>query len=116
MLNIDLKIFSKALAAKQKSVLPIVVSQQIVYVQNRYIGEAGRLTSYILIISDKLSLDGYLVTVAIEKAFDSLDHGYLLVVFKKNSFGNSFIDWVKILLTNQEFWVINGGSTHHISN
>ena len=112
LLNTDLKIFSKALAAKLKSVLPsLITSQQTAYVQNRYIGEAGRLISDILDISDKLSVDGYLVTVDIEKAFDSLDPEFLLVVLKKFGFGNSFIDWIKILLTNQESCVINGGST-----
>ena len=35
----------------------------------------------------------------------------MLVVLKKFRFGNSFIDWIKILLTNQESCVINCGST-----
>ena len=84
LLNTNLKIFSKTLATKLKSVLPcLIISQQTVYVQNRYIGEAGRLISNILGISDKLSVDGYLITVDIEKAFDSLDHEFLLVVLKK---------------------------------
>ena len=83
LLNTDLKIFSKALAAKLKSVLPsLITSQQTAYVQNRYIGEAGRLISDILDISDKLSIDGYLVTFDIEKVFDSLDDEFLLVVLK----------------------------------
>ena len=51
--------------------------------KNRYIGEAGRLISDILDLSDKLSTDSYLVNVVIENAFNSLDHGLLLVVFKK---------------------------------
>ena len=112
MLNFDLKIFSKPLAAKLKSVVPsLITSQQTAYVKNRYIDDAGRLISDILDISDKLSVDGYLVTVDIEKAFDFLDHEFLLVVLKKIGFGNCFIDWIKILLTNQESCVINGGST-----
>ena len=45
---------------------------------NRYIGEGGRLISDILDISDKSNIDGYLVTAEAEKAFDSLDHGFLL--------------------------------------
>ena len=58
MLNTDLNIFSKVLAAKLKSVLPsLITSQQTAYVQNRYIVKAGRLTSDILGISDKLGLD-----------------------------------------------------------
>ena len=111
MLNTDLKIFSKALAAKLKSVFPsLITSQQTANAQNRYNGEAGRLISDILEISDKLSVDGYLVTVDIQKAFDSLDHEFLLVVLKKIGFGSSFVDWIKILLTNQESCVINDSS------
>ena len=83
LLNTDLKNFSKALAGKLKSVLPsLITGQQTAYVQNRYIGEAGRLISDIG-VSDKLSIDGYLVTVNIEKAFNSLDHEFLRVVLKK---------------------------------
>ena len=82
MLNSDLKIFSKTVAAKLKSVLPsFISSQQAAYLQNRYISEAERSISDILDICAKLSIDGYLVTVDIEKAFDSLDHGFC---FKKN--------------------------------
>ena len=71
MFNTDLNIFSKTLAVKLKSVLPtLITSQQTAYVQNRYISEAGRFLSDILDISDKLSIDGYLVTVDTKKAFD----------------------------------------------
>ena len=93
MLNTDLKIFSKALETKLKYVLPsLITSQQTAYIQKRCIGEAGRLISDILDISDKLSIDGYLVTLDIDKAFDSLAHKFLLVVLKRFGFDNYFID------------------------
>ena len=113
MLNTNLIFLKKKrLAAKLKPVLPsLIASKQTAYVQNRYIGEGGRLISDILYIYDKLSIDGYLVTVKIEKVFDSLDHGYLLVVLKIFGFGNNFIDWIKILLLNQESCVNNGDNT-----
>ena len=112
MLNTDLKVFSKALTAKLKYVpLSLITLQQTAYVQNSYIGEAGRLISDILDISNKLSIDGYLVTVDIEKTSDCLDHGFLLVVLEKLGFGNSFIDWIKILITYHESCVNNGGIT-----
>ena len=113
MLNTDLKLFWKALAAELKSVLPsLTASQQTVYVPNRYIDEAGRLPSDILDVSDKLSIDDYLVTVDFQKAFSFLDQGFLLVVLKKIVFGDNSIDWIKILLTNHDCCAIiaNGGS------
>ena len=91
--------------------LPSLASQQISNVQKRYICEAGRLISDILEISDKLIIDSYLVTVDIKKIFDSLDHVFFLVVLKNVVFGNNFIDWIRILSTNNEFCVINGRST-----
>ena len=91
--------------------LPSLASQQISNVQKRYICETGRLISDILEISDKLIIDSYLVTVDIKKTFDSLDHVFFLVVLKNVVFGNNFIDWIRILSTNNEFCVINGRST-----
>ena len=92
LLNTDLKIFPKYLAAKLKSVLLSLVDlQQTVYVQNRYIDGGERLISDILDISDKLNTDDYLVTFDIEKSFYSRSQ-ILLVALKKFGFGNSFID------------------------
>ena len=53
----------------------------------------------------------FLVTMDIEKAFDSLGHNFLISTLEKYGFGQNFISWVKILLNNQESYVINGGKT-----
>ena len=47
----------------------------------------------------------------IEKAFDSLDHSFLISVLKQFGFGENFIDWIKILLYKQESCVLKGGFT-----
>ena len=47
----------------------------------------------------------------LEKAFDSLDHGFLICVLKKIGFGDNFITWIKILLNDQQSCVLNGGLT-----
>ena len=46
-----------------------------------------------------------------KKAFDSLDHKFLISALEKYGFGQNFILWVKTLLNNQESCVINGGKT-----
>ena len=56
-------------------------------------------------------MDGFLVAMDIEKAFDSLDHNFLILTLEKYGFGKNFILWVKILLRDQESCVINGGTT-----
>ena len=47
----------------------------------------------------------------VEKAFDSLDHKFLISVLKKFGFGQRFISWIEIILKNLESCVINGGTT-----
>ena len=60
------------------------------------------------------NIEGLLVTIDIEKAFDSLDDNFLIFTLEKNSFGQNFILWVKVLLKDQELFVINGDkSTKH---
>ena len=79
--------------------------------KNRFIGEGGRLIPDLLEISKSLDLKGYVVTVGIEKAFDSLSHCFLLVCFNEYGCGNDFIKWVEMLLECQESCIINGGNT-----
>ena len=47
----------------------------------------------------------------IEKAFNSLDHTFLIFVLKKFSFGNDFVNWIETLISKQEPCIINGGNT-----
>ena len=117
MLNADIKILSKAIWNKSKSVLPTLISsQQTAYVKNRFIGESGRLISDIIQIKDWFNIEGFLVTMDTEKAFDSLDHDFLSSVLRKIGFGKNFILWIEILLSDQLSCVINGGTTTQYFN
>ena len=72
-LNFAYKIVAKALAKRLKYTLPkLISSQQTAYVKKRFIGERGRFISDILEMKESLNLKSYIVTVDIEKAFDSL--------------------------------------------
>ena len=109
--SVDSKIISKALSEKLTEVLPdLISSQQMAYVKNRHIGESGKLISDIIEMT-KIRKIGFLVTMDIEKAFDSLDHNFLISTLEKYGFGQNFILWIKILLNDQESCVINGGKT-----
>ena len=112
LLNVDTKIISKAFASRIKVVLPsIICHDQTAYIQGRFIGESTRLLADILEITDTLDIEGYILTADIEKAFDSMDHSFLLASLSKMGFGANFIDWIKILLNNNESCVINGGTS-----
>ena len=87
----------------------LVSSDQTAYVPGRYIGESVKLTSDLLEYTNIHNLPGYMVTVDIEKAFNSVDHTFLLCALKKFGFGNNFIKWVKIILNRQESCIMNNG-------
>ena len=112
LLNFDLKMISKSLATRVKKVLSnLNDASQTVYVNERFIGESSRLIDDVIKVCDIQKISGYLLTVDFEKAFDSLNHKFLIAVLKKYGFGEDFIDWIKILLRDQESCVINGGHT-----
>ena len=79
--------------------------------KNRYISESGRLIYDVIEAASILNKKGFLVTVDIEKAFDSVDHSFLLAVLQKYGFGERFLKWIQILIKNQESCVVNGGIT-----
>ena len=102
LLNVDTEILSKSLAEKLNNVLPeLISSNQTAYVKNRCINENGRLISDVIEMCDILDIPVYLVTMDIEKAFDLLDHDFLLFALKKFGFGENFIHWIKVLLNKQ---------------
>ena len=51
------------------------------------------------------------MTEDVEKVFDSINYCFLIKVLEKYGFEKDFIKWIKILLENQELWIINGGAT-----
>ena len=77
-----MKLISKVLASCLKSVISSKANDnQAAYVNNRLINESGKSISYVLEISNSLDIEGIL-TVDIEKAFDSINHSFLICVVK----------------------------------
>ena len=73
----------------------IVGANQTAYVEGRFIEEATRLISDILEVTKECNIPGYMVMMDVEKAFDSMDHGFLIEVLKIFEFGENFINWKK---------------------
>ena len=89
----------------------MISHEQTAYVNGRFICETGRLISDLIEVSDVFNINGFLVTMDIEKTFDSLNHSFLLAVLKKFGFGTSFINWIETILNKPESCVINSGKT-----
>ena len=112
LLNVDLKIASKALAARIKKVIgSVILFDQTAYVKGRYIGESIRLIQDIIEYADEMDEEGILFSSDIEKAFDSVDHTFIFITQKKFGFGPDFIHWVKTLPNRPESCVMNNGKS-----
>ena len=74
---------SKSLATRVRKVLSnLIDSRQTAYVNERFIGESGRLID-VINVCDIQKISGYLLIVDFEKAFDSLNHKFLIPVLKR---------------------------------
>ena len=83
LINFDTKLLSQVLAERLKKFLPSLIKHdQTAYVANRFLGESVRLISDILDITKTFSIKGYLMTIDITKAFDSVDHPFLIAIFQ----------------------------------
>ena len=112
LLSVDQKSISKTLAERLKKVLPFLIDPgQTAYVNGRFLGQSGRLIGDIIETCNLEKLEGHLVAIDFKKAFDSLNHNFLITALEHYGFGNDFIEWIKILPKNQESCVINAGHT-----
>ena len=84
---------SKSLATRVKKVLSnLIGARQTACVNERFIGESGRLIDDVIKVCDIQKISGYLLTADFERAFDSLNHEFLIAVLKRYGFGENFID------------------------
>ena len=112
LLNVDLKIASKALALRIKPVLKnVICHNQTAYIKDRYIGESIRLVQDIIEYVDREEEEAILFSTDIEKAFDSVNHNFIFATLEKFGFGPEFIQWVKTLLKNGQICVMNNGKS-----
>ena len=109
-----MKIISEVLSTRIKIVSPFLTSSnQATNVKNKFISESGRVISDILETSISLALARFLVTLEIGKAFNSVNHCFLLHILQKFWFGIDFVGWIKMILNNEESCIINGGKTKY---
>ena len=98
-----MKIVSKALAARMKTVMNGLISyDQTAYAKGRYIGESVRLIDNLLKYAEDENINRILFADNIEKAFDPVDHNLMFAAFKKFGFGNEFVRWIKTIFKDSQ--------------
>ena len=91
MLNAETKTSNKLTAALST----IIYSQQTANVKNRFLGESFTAV-YPASLNDKqvsfwFNIEGFLATMDIGKAFNSLNHDFLSYALRKFRFGKNFV-------------------------
>ena len=112
LINVDAKIASKTLAKRLQNVLPeIIHSNQNAFVKGRSIFDAIRTIDDLMEYVKENDLNGILVAIDFEKAFDTLNLNFLIRTLHKFNFGPSFIQWIRTLYKNVKSCVMNNGFT-----
>ena len=110
LLNVDMKIASKALALRLEKILPeIIQADQYAYVKGRTIFDAIRTIDGIMEFTKIQQLSGLMVAFDFKKAFDSLSWSFLFRALQSFNFGESLIRWVTVLYCNISSCVLNNG-------
>ena len=112
LLNTDNKIIAHILASRPQEVLPEIIStDQNGYLQGRFIGHNIRTiidTMQHIILKKQ---HAYLLFLDFEKAFDKLDHKFLINALHNFDFEKNYIQWIKILYTDIQSCILNNGYT-----
>ena len=113
LLNTNDKLASKVITEQLKTVMSCIVHQdQTCSVPGRSIFSNLQLVCDVLDMIDKT---GILVTLDQEKAFDRVDHEFLMRVLSKFGFGPVFCGWVSLFYNVFSRVICNGKLTCPIS-
>ena len=110
LLNIDYKIATKSIANRMKKIISKIISQsQSGFIKGRYIGENIRLIQEVIDHLNMSNTDGLLLFVDFEKAFDSIDHTFIIKCLEHFNFGQDLIHWVRLFYTDIKGIISNNG-------
>ena len=104
------KLLSTVLANRLKGVLDSLISRsQCGFIQGRYIGEVTRLIYDVINHTEKSEIEGLLMLIDFEKAFDSISWKFLYNVLDYLGFTEGYIKWIKLLNKGIQASVVQAG-------
>ena len=111
LLNVAYKIATEVNANRVKSAISnIIHNSQTDFIKGRYIGENIRLLFEIIDNGEDEDKPGLIFFSDFEKAFDSVDHTFIISCLKHFNFGEDFIRWVKHFYHDTRSCVSNNGT------
>jgi exonuclease III len=117
LLNNDYKYLSKCIAQRCRDILPYIIGMdQCGFVKGRLIGfNILRLLDIIEGCKEE-NINGLLVNIDIEKAFDSVSWRFLYKALEYFNFPIPFIKWIQCLYKGAEVCTMNNGHTSKYIN
>ena len=91
--------------------LEIILFNQNAYVKGRTTFDAVRTIDDIMELTERYQMNGLLVAIDFQKAFDSINHDFMFKALSVFNFGPSLIRWIQILYKNISSTVMNNGYT-----
>ena len=115
LLNVDVKIITKTLALRLGRVLPSIISNDQTCIPGRNIASNLHTLNDIVKYANSKNIEAAIVFLDQEKAFDRVDHQFLMKTLKHLNFGDYFISWIEKMLKDMTSCVkINGFLTDEI--
>ena len=113
----DVKIGSKAIAKRLENVLPSIIHyNQCAYLKGRTIFDAVRTVDDIMEFSERYNLEGRMICIDFNKAFDTVSRDFLFRTLSSFGFGPSFLRWIHTFYNNISSCVVNNDfSTQHFT-
>ena len=110
LLTTDYKLIAKTMANRLKLILDDLIHEdQNGFMKGRNIGCNIRTIIDLIEYTDIKDIPGSIVLLDIEKAFDSVEHGFLYEVLSRFNLADNFIQWVKTFYNCRKSYVINNG-------
>ena len=115
LLNVDIKILTKALANRLKYILPSIIHASQTAIYGRKIDQTIHMIRDLIEIANKEDEQAAFIFLDQEKAFDRVNHEFLYKTMKAFGIGDEFIQWVRKIYSNASSVLnINGFLTEQI--